>query len=90
MVTETHLSYVVLRGRQCHTVVLNMHAPTEEKSDASKDTSYEELEQVFNHFPQFHIKFCQEMLMHSGDRGYFQTDNGMRVNIRTVMMLVLE
>jgi hypothetical protein len=31
-----------------------MHAPTEEKSDASKDSSYEELEQVFNHFPKFH------------------------------------
>jgi len=67
-----------------------MHAPTEEKSDASKDSSYEELEQVFNHFLQFHIKFCQEMLMQTGNREYFQTDNGMRVNIRTVMMLVLE
>jgi hypothetical protein len=30
-----------------------MHAPTEEKSDASKDSSYEELEHVFNHFPKY-------------------------------------
>jgi len=67
-----------------------VHPCTEEKSDASKDSSYEELEQVFNNFLQFHIKFCQEMLMQTWDRGYFQTENGIRVNIRTVMMLVLE
>jgi hypothetical protein len=67
-----------------------MHAPTEEKSDASEDSSCEELEQVSNNFSQFHIKLCQQILMQTGDRGYFQTDNGMRVNIRTVMLLVLE
>ena len=33
-----------------------MHAPNEEKSDDSKDSFYEELEQVFNHFPKYHMK----------------------------------
>jgi hypothetical protein len=28
-------------------IVLNVHAPSEEKSDESKDSLYEELEQVF-------------------------------------------
>jgi len=85
MVTGTYGSERSLVSYHCFE-----YAYTEEKSDASKDSSYEELEQVFNNFPQFHIKFCQEMLMQTGDRGYFQTDNGMRVNMRTVMMLVLE
>ena len=29
-----------------------MHAPSEEKSDDSKDSFYKELEQVFDHFPK--------------------------------------
>ena len=33
-----------------------MHAPSEEKSDESKDSFYEELEQGFDHFPQYHKK----------------------------------
>ena len=33
-----------------------MHARSEEKSDDSKDSFYEELEQVFDHFPKYHMK----------------------------------
>ena len=31
------VSYIVLRGRWCNIVVLNVHAPSEEKSDESKE-----------------------------------------------------
>ena len=44
------VSYIVLRGRCCNIIVLNVHATSEEKSDDSKDSFYEELEQVFDHF----------------------------------------
>jgi len=30
------MSYIVLRGRWCNIIVLNVHAPSEEKSDDSK------------------------------------------------------
>jgi len=50
------VSYIVLRGCWCNTIVLNVHAPTEEKSDDSKDSFYDELEQVFYHFPKYHMK----------------------------------
>jgi exonuclease III len=50
------MSYMVLGGRWCNITVLNMHAPTEEKSDDSKDSFYEELVQVFYHFPKYHMK----------------------------------
>ena len=33
-----------------------MHAPSEEKSGDSKYTFHEELEQVFYHFPKYHMK----------------------------------
>jgi len=36
------VSYIVLRGRWCNTIVLNADAPSEEKSDDSKDSFYEE------------------------------------------------
>jgi len=46
----------VLRGRWRNIIVVNMHAPSGEKSDESKDSFYEELEQVFDHFPKYHMK----------------------------------
>ena len=51
------VSYIVLRGRWCYIIVLNVHAPSEDKSDDSKDSFDEELEQVFDHFPRNWSRF---------------------------------
>jgi hypothetical protein len=42
------MSYIirVLRGRWCHMIVLNVHAPKEDKTDYVKDSFYKELECV--------------------------------------------
>jgi endonuclease/exonuclease/phosphatase family metal-dependent hydrolase len=53
---SNRISYIVLRGHWCNIIVLNAHVPTEEKSDNSKDSFYEELEEVFDHFPKYHMK----------------------------------
>ena len=45
-----------MRGRWCNIIVLNVHAPNEEKCDDSKDSFYEELERVFGHFPKYDMK----------------------------------
>ena len=45
-----------MRGRWFNIIVLNVRAASEEKSDESKDSFYEELEQVFYHFPKYHMK----------------------------------
>ena len=37
-------------------IVLNVHAPSEDKSDDSRDSFYEELEQLFVHFPRYYMK----------------------------------
>jgi exonuclease III len=50
------MSYIILRGRWCHIFVLNVHAPTEDKTDDVKDSFYKELEHVFNKFPKYHTK----------------------------------
>ena len=50
------LSYIVLRGRWLHIIVVNGHAPSEEESEESKDSFYEELEKVFDHLPKYQMK----------------------------------
>jgi exonuclease III len=48
--------YITLKGRWCDIIVLNMHAPTEDKDDDIKDSFYKELEQGFDQFPRYHMK----------------------------------
>jgi hypothetical protein len=61
------MSYIILRGRWCYIIVLNVHAPTEDKTDDVKDSFYEELERVFDKFPNYHMKILL---------GYFSTKVG--------------
>jgi hypothetical protein len=42
------MSYKILRGRWCDIIVLNVHAPTEEKIDNLKVSIYKELVLVFD------------------------------------------
>ena len=46
----------MLKGRWLHIIVVNVHAPSEEKSEELKDSFYEELEEVFHHFPKYYMK----------------------------------
>jgi hypothetical protein len=50
------MSYIILRGRWCHIIVMNVYAPTEDKTDDVKESFYEELERVFDKFPKYHTK----------------------------------
>jgi hypothetical protein len=40
---SVRMSYIILRGRWCNIIVLNIHAPTEDKIDDIKDRFYEKL-----------------------------------------------
>jgi hypothetical protein len=46
------MTYIILRGRWCHIIILNVHAPTEDKTDDVKDSFCEVLEREFNKFPK--------------------------------------
>jgi hypothetical protein len=50
------MSYITLKGRWCDIIVLNVHAPTEDKDDDIKDSFYEELGRVFDQIPRYHMK----------------------------------
>ncbi|PNF27183.1 hypothetical protein B7P43_G07852 [Cryptotermes secundus] len=50
------MSYIILKGRWCDIIVMNIHAPSEDKIDDIKDRFYEEPEHVFDKFPKYHMK----------------------------------
>ena len=50
------LYFGLLKGRWCDIIVLNVHAPTEDKDDDIKDSFYEEIEQLFDQLPKYHMK----------------------------------
>ena len=53
-----------------------MHAPSEEKSDGSKDSFYEELEQVFDHFPKYNMKILLDFNAKLGRENIFKPTVG--------------
>jgi hypothetical protein len=50
------MSYIILRGRWCHIIVLNVHAPTEDKTDDVKDSFDKEFECVFKKSHKYYMK----------------------------------
>jgi hypothetical protein len=51
---------MLLRRLSCDTIVLNSHASTEDKRNASNDIFCDEKEQVFDHFPNYHVNIMLE------------------------------
>jgi hypothetical protein len=55
-IVNDRMSYIILRGRWFHISVLNVHAPTEDKTDDVEDSFYDEMEHIFDKFPKYHRK----------------------------------
>jgi hypothetical protein len=72
------MSYMILRGRWCNIIVLNVHAPTEDKIDDIKDRFYEESEQVFDKFPKYHMKILLDFNAKVGREDIFKPTVGNR------------
>jgi hypothetical protein len=68
------MSYIILRGRW-YDIVLNVHAPTEDKSDDMKDSFHEELDCVQELDPLQGTTQKRRFQTKSGERRYFQTNN---------------
>ena len=82
------LSYIMLRGRWCNIIVVNAHAPSKEKSDESKDSFYEELEQVFDHFPKYHMKMLLGDLMQKWGKRKFSSQQLDRRVFNSIVMIM--
>jgi hypothetical protein len=68
---SNRMSYIILRGRWCHIIVLNVHSSTEDKIDYVKDSFYEELERVFDKFPKYHKNLVRKFQCQSRQGKYF-------------------
>jgi hypothetical protein len=67
--------FIILRGRWCDIIVLNVHPPTEDKTDG-KDRFFEELERVFDKFPMYNMKILLEYFnARVGGGRHFQTND---------------
>jgi hypothetical protein len=49
---SNRMSYIILRGRWCDIIALNLHTLTEDKIDDINDRFYKEPERVFDKFPE--------------------------------------
>jgi hypothetical protein len=50
------MSYILLRGRWCNIIVVNVHAPCEDTSDDIRDSFYGEIGRVFDQIPRYDMK----------------------------------
>jgi hypothetical protein len=68
---------IILKGR-CDTIVLNVHAPTENTNDLTsiKDRFYEELEHVFDKFRKYHRKILLDFIAKVGKEDIFKPTTG--------------
>jgi hypothetical protein len=53
---SNRISCITLRGRWFHIILLNVHAPTEDKIDDVKDSFYEGLERIFHKLRKYRVK----------------------------------
>jgi hypothetical protein len=53
---QANMSHILIRSRWCDIIVLNIHAPTDDKIDDTNDRFYEELERVFEKISKDKIK----------------------------------
>jgi exonuclease III len=88
---SNRMSYITLRGRWCDIIVLNVHAPTEDKCDDTKDSFCEELEGIFDQFPKYHMKILLgDFNAKVGREDILNRQLGMRVCTKLVMIMGLE
>jgi hypothetical protein len=86
------MSYIILRGRWCHVIIVNIHAPTEDKIDDVKDSFYEELENMFNKFFKYHMKILLGYFSAKvgGEDFFLDRQLGMKVYTKLVIIMELE
>jgi hypothetical protein len=62
------MSYITPNGRWCDIIVLNVHAPKENKDYVKRDSFCEEIEQVFDQLLRYHPKNLEILIQRKGGR----------------------
>jgi hypothetical protein len=83
------LWYMILSGRW-YDIVLNVHAPTEDKTDSRKDSFCEELDRVFDKFPKYHVKILLDFSAIEVEKIFSNPQLGMRVYTKLLLIMEVE
>jgi hypothetical protein len=71
-------------------IVLNVHAPTEDKTADVQGSFYEELERVFDKFPKYHMKILLgDFNAKVGRKIFLNRQLGTKVCTKLVMIMEL-
>jgi hydroxypyruvate isomerase len=85
------MSYIILRGRWCHIIVLNFRTPVEDKTDEVKDSFYEELDCAFDKFPKYGTKILLgDLNSKAGREVFLNRQLGMKIYKKLVMNIKLK
>jgi hypothetical protein len=68
---------------------MNIHAPTEDKTDDVKGSFYEELERVLGKFPKYHMKILLRDFNAKAGKTFLNRQLGMKVYMKLVMIMEL-
>jgi hypothetical protein len=90
MFISDRMSYVILRGRWCNIIILNMHVHVR-ISDDVKDSFYEELGRVFHQFPMYDMNILLGDFNTKVVRNMFPNrQSGTRVHTKLIITMDLE
>jgi hypothetical protein len=84
------MPYIILRGLWCHIIVLNVHAPTQDKTDAVKAASTRTWN-VFDKFPKYHMEIpLGDFSAKIVGKVFLTRQLGMKVYMKLVMIMELD
>jgi hypothetical protein len=72
--------YTTLTGRWSDIIILNVHAPTEDKINDMKDSFNDELERVLDQFPEYHMKILLDLDAKVGREDTLKPKIGYEIN----------
>jgi hydroxypyruvate isomerase len=82
------MSYIILRGRLFHIIVLNVHAPTEDKIDDVKNSFYEELRHISDKFRIYHMNILLgDFNAKETEKTFLHRQLGMKIFMKLVMIM---
>jgi hypothetical protein len=85
------ISYIILRGRWYHIIVLNVHALTDDDNGDVKDSFYEELEHVSHKFRKYDMNILLGGFSAKVRKETFKTDNfELKFTQKKIMLMKLE
>jgi len=83
------VSFITLRDLWCDIIVLNVHAPTEDKIGDRKDSFDEELERILDQFLKCNMKIgLGDFNAKVGREDIFKPESEMRFHIKLITIMV--